>query len=86
MFHQKLSALLEALRVKAAKNDVVFENNDPLCASLQAFTEAGYVRFIHPLFDIEGMTLDNDEFNFSGQSHFGKRGRSSRSSRSSKEM
>jgi hypothetical protein len=76
MFHQKLSALLEALSVKAVKNDVVFENDDPLCTGLQAFTQAGYVRFIHPLFDIEGMTFDNDEFNFSGQSYFGERGRS----------
>ena len=76
MFRQELRALPEALRVESVKNDVVFENDDPLRPGLQALAQAGHVGFIHPLLDIEGMTFDDDKFNSSGQPHLGERGRS----------
>ena len=71
---EKLRGLTEALCIKTIKNDVIFKNHYILRPRFQTFTQAAGVRFIHPLFDIDGMTPDDDEFNPSIQSHFGKLG------------
>ncbi len=72
MVGEKTGALPEAVGIKAVKTDVVFENDDPPSPCFQTFPQAGHVGFIGALFDIDGMTFNDDEFDLAVQPDFGE--------------
>jgi hypothetical protein len=58
----------EALGGKSADENVVFENDDPVCVRRQARAETGQMRLENSPLAVGGMFVDNDEFNAIGQS------------------
>ncbi len=74
MTGEETGASPEALGIEAVKKDVVFENDDPLRPRFQAFPQAGHVGFVGALFDINGMTFHDDEFDFAVQPDSGELG------------
>jgi len=58
----------KALGGKSGDENVVFENDDPICVGRQARPETRQMRLENSPLAVGGMFIDNDEFNAFGQS------------------
>jgi hypothetical protein len=58
----------KALGGKSGDENVVFENDDPICVGGQSRAETGQMRLENSPLAVGGMFIDNDEFNAIGKS------------------